>query len=97
MLSSIPLGPRRRAGRSRTSGTRSRSGDEEKHLRRTWEMLHPFARPLYILADRVKLFAATRSKRKFNNPVSFDEKRATAEVPHAATAEEAWLGRLTRV
>src|SRR5215470_14718112 len=87
----------RRAGCSRTSGTRSRSGDEEKHLRRTWEMLHPFARPLYILADRVKLFAATRSKRKFNNPVSFDEKRATAEVPHAATAEEACLGRLTRV
>jgi len=56
-----------------------------------------FARPLYILADWVKLFAATRSKRKFNNPVSFDEKRATAEVPHAATAEEACLGRLTRV
>jgi hypothetical protein len=23
----------------------------------------------------MKLFAATRSKRKFNNPVSFDEKR----------------------
>jgi hypothetical protein len=32
-------------------------------------------RPLYILAGWMKLFAATRSKRKFNNPVSFDEKR----------------------
>ena len=34
------------------------------------------SRPLYILAAWMKLFAATRSKRKFNNPVSFDEKRA---------------------
>jgi hypothetical protein len=33
------------------------------------------SRPLYILAAWMKLFAATRSKRKFNNPVSFDEKR----------------------
>src|SRR3984893_716846 len=32
--------------------------------------------PLYILAAWMNLFAATRSKRKFNNPVSFDEKRA---------------------
>jgi hypothetical protein len=47
----------------------------KEHLRRSWEMLHPFARPLYILAAWVKLFAATRSKRKFNSPVSFDEKR----------------------
>jgi hypothetical protein len=39
-------------------------------------MLHAFARPLYILAAWVKLFAATHSKRKFNNPGSFDEKRA---------------------
>jgi len=33
------------------------------------------SRPLYILAAWTKLFAATRSKQKFNNPVSFDEKR----------------------
>ena len=33
------------------------------------------SRPLYILAAWMKLFAATRSKRKFNNPVSFDEIR----------------------
>jgi hypothetical protein len=31
---------------------------------------------LYILAAWVKLFAATRSKRKFNNPVSSDEKNS---------------------
>ena len=36
---------------------------------------HWKSRPLYILAAWMKLFAATRSKRKFNNPVSFDEKR----------------------
>jgi hypothetical protein len=28
----------------------------------------------------MKLFAATRSKRKFNNPVSFDEERPTRAV-----------------
>src|SRR5215469_3968749 len=39
----------------------------------TWETLHPFARPLYSLSAWAKLFVATRSKRKFNNPVSFDE------------------------
>ena len=32
-----------------------------------------WARPLYILAAWMTLFAATRSKRKFDNPVSFDE------------------------
>jgi hypothetical protein len=35
------------------------------------------SRPPYILTAWMKLFAATRSKRKFNNPISFDEKRAT--------------------
>jgi hypothetical protein len=34
------------------------------------------SRPQYILATWMKLFAATRSNRNFNNPVSFDEKRA---------------------
>src|SRR6266849_400093 len=38
------------------------------------------SRPLYILAAWMKLFAATRSKRKFNNPVSFDEKRSTCRT-----------------
>ena len=33
------------------------------------------SRPLYILAAWMKLFGATRSKRKFDNPVPFDEKR----------------------
>src|SRR5215831_9629015 len=92
-LIDTPWAFRRRAGCSTTSGTRSRAGDEEKHLRRTWEMLHPFARPLYILAAWAKLFAATRSKRKFNNPVSFDEKR-----PYRRFCHRRWLMRIaTRV
>ena len=36
------------------------------------------SRTLYILAAWMKLFAVARSKRKFNNPVSFDEKRLAA-------------------
>src|SRR4029453_6661076 len=51
---------------STTSETRRGDGDEGEHLRQTWEILHPFARPLYILAAWIKLFAATCSKRKFN-------------------------------
>src|SRR5215831_20464430 len=48
---------------------RKRAGDEQKHLRRTCEMLHPFARPMYILAAWVKLFAATRNRPPVTLPV----------------------------
>jgi hypothetical protein len=34
----------------------------------------------YILAAWMKLFAATRSKRKFNNPVSFNEESASRPI-----------------
>src|SRR5215831_302965 len=39
-----------------------------------------WARPLYILAAWMTLFAATRSKRKFDNPVSFDEKPPSTDL-----------------
>ena len=38
----------------------------------------------------MKLFAATRSKRKVNNPVSFDEKRA---IRRSAAVGCSWIVR----
>jgi hypothetical protein len=59
------------------------------------------SRPLYILAAWMKLFAATRSKRKFNNPVSFDEKRHMRRcgswVPSGSSANRKLSSDETRI
>jgi hypothetical protein len=44
------------------------------------QCFHQYLLSLYILAACMKLFAATRSKRKFNNTVSFDEKRPSRPI-----------------
>jgi hypothetical protein len=62
--------------------------DGKRYLKRQQLLELGEPAPPYIIAAWMKLFAATRPKRKFNNLLSFDEERPTrgSDLPSGSSA-----------